>query len=165
MRLFLDTEFNGFGGELISMALVSEDGREWYQIRQLDDEDGLDPWVIEHFIPKLGDKASLSNVEFSLSLQAFLSEFDGCEIMADWPADFEHLCAWMNKMGRSGGWLIPIECTMRLIRGDDTIYPVNPHNALSDARALRDWWIRRIAQRSIEERLSDTAVPHGKELA
>ena len=25
MKLFLDTEFNGFGGKLISMALVPED--------------------------------------------------------------------------------------------------------------------------------------------
>jgi hypothetical protein len=141
MRLFLDTEFAGFEGELISMALVAEDGREWYQVRQLDDEDGLDPWVIEHVMPKLGTQHSLTNKEFSLSLQAFLSNFDGCEIIADWPADFEHLCAWMTGLGASAGGRLPIECTMRLINSGD-ITPETPHNALSDARALRDWYLR-----------------------
>lgn len=29
-RLYLDTEFNGHGGELISLALAAEDGRHWY---------------------------------------------------------------------------------------------------------------------------------------
>lgn len=29
MKFYLDTEFNGFGGELISLALVSEQGHEW----------------------------------------------------------------------------------------------------------------------------------------
>jgi DNA polymerase III epsilon subunit-like protein len=39
---------------------------------------------------------------------------------------------------------------MRLVRGDDTITPENPHNALSDARALRDWFQRK-AQESAQE--------------
>ena len=30
MRYFLDTEFNGFGGALLSLALVPEDGEEFY---------------------------------------------------------------------------------------------------------------------------------------
>ena len=30
MRYFLDTEFNGFGGELLSLALVREDGASIY---------------------------------------------------------------------------------------------------------------------------------------
>ena len=30
MRYFLDTEFNGFGGALLSFALVPEDGGEDY---------------------------------------------------------------------------------------------------------------------------------------
>lgn len=32
MRLYLDTEFNGFGGSLISAALVSTGGHEWYEV-------------------------------------------------------------------------------------------------------------------------------------
>lgn len=32
MRFFIDCEFNEFRGELISMALVAEDGREFYEV-------------------------------------------------------------------------------------------------------------------------------------
>ena len=51
MKLFIDTEFNGFGGELISMAIVAEDGREWYGILPVADK--LVEWVEEHVRPVL----------------------------------------------------------------------------------------------------------------
>jgi hypothetical protein len=148
MRLFLDTEFNEFGGELISMALVSEhEGLEWYQVRKMTSAPG--EWVSKHVIPKL-DKLPLEGYEFRASFAAFISAFDGCEIIADWPADFEHFCALLSGVGAEAGFSIPLECTMRLVRGDDTITPENPHNALSDARALRDWFQRK-AQESAQE--------------
>jgi hypothetical protein len=37
MQLWIDTEFNEYRGALISMALVAEDGREWYGVRFCDD--------------------------------------------------------------------------------------------------------------------------------
>jgi hypothetical protein len=138
MRLFLDTEFNEFGGELISMALVAEDGREWYQVRKIVAAPG--EWVSEHVIPKL-DKLPLEGYEFRASFAAFIGNFNHCEVVADWPADFEHFCALLSGVGMEAGFRNPIECTMRLIRGNDTIAPENPHNALSDARALRDWYM------------------------
>lgn len=137
MLLFLDTEFNEFGGELISMALVAEDGREWYQVRKMTSAPG--EWVSEHVIPKL-DKLPLEGHEFRASFHAFISNFNGAEIIADWPADFEHFCDLLTGIGADAGFSIPLECTMRLIRGGD-IQPENPHNALSDARALRDWYL------------------------
>ncbi len=138
-RLFLDTEFNGFGGELISMALVSDDGREWYQVRKMVTAPG--EWVSINVIPKL-DKLPLESHEFRASFATFIGQFDGCEVIADWPADFEHFCFLLSGVGAEAGYSIPLECTMRLVRGDDTIQPAIPHNALSDARALRDWWVR-----------------------
>jgi hypothetical protein len=36
MKLWIDTEFNEYRGELISLALVAEDGREWYGVRYCD---------------------------------------------------------------------------------------------------------------------------------
>lgn len=139
IRMFLDTEFNGLGGELISMALVSEDGREWYEVRQMATVPG--DWVSEHVLPKL-DKVSVKDNQFHESLMLFLSQFgDGFEVVADWPADFEHMCNVLTEVSSDNGFSIPFECIFRLVRGDDTIAPDNPHNALSDARALRDWWV------------------------
>ncbi len=35
LDIFLDAEFNGFGGDLISIALVCADGQEWYQVAEI----------------------------------------------------------------------------------------------------------------------------------
>ena len=51
MRYFLDTEYNGWGGALLSLALVSEDGEELYLT--LDWEGSLEPWVERHVVPYL----------------------------------------------------------------------------------------------------------------
>lgn len=59
MKIYLDTEFNGLGGELISLALVSEDGREWYESLPLPPL--LDEWVGANVVPLLGDKPPLHN--------------------------------------------------------------------------------------------------------
>ena len=148
MKLFLDCEFNEFGGELISMALVSEDGKhEFYEVLRYPEKPGA--FVAEHVLPKLG-KMAIGEKDFDEELARFQGWEPDCEIYADWPADFEHLCACLSRAGRAQGFSIPIECSMHLIRGDATIAPENPHNALSDARALRDWWQRTHGQ--IEER-------------
>lgn len=142
MKLFLDTEFNGFGGELISLALAAEDGREWYEVAKVPSHPH--PWVKEHVLPYLaidghrGNPIELS--DFQDSFAAFIKQYPNCEVIADWPSDLEHFCRMMTYAGRAGGWRIPVNCTMRLINSGDT-KPEIPHNALSDARALRDWYL------------------------
>ncbi len=51
MRYFLDTEFNGFGGALISLALVSEAGQSLYLIYGAPAVP--DQFVRDHVHPKL----------------------------------------------------------------------------------------------------------------
>lgn len=136
-RLFLDTEFNGLGGELISMALVSDDGQAFYEVASI--PEAIDPFVAEHVIPKL-EKEPIGEQQFDNRLLFFLLKHDGCEIVADWPADFEHLCAAMTRLGKSCNWHNPVQFTMRLVE-TPVLTPANPHNALSDALALRDWWM------------------------
>ena len=51
MRYFLDTEFNGFGGALLSLALVPEDGQEFYVTLECDDP--VFPWVERNVMPYL----------------------------------------------------------------------------------------------------------------
>lgn len=144
--LFLDCEFNGLHGELISIALVSDDGAEWYQTMAVMDR--IDPWVAEHVIPYLTatftaytcERANLNDL--AASLDAFLSNFDDPQIIADWPADFEHFNTLLTIIGANGGFKEAYACTMKLINVPGQLKPEVPHNALSDARALRDWYLK-----------------------
>lgn len=135
-RLYLDTEFNGHGGELISMALASEDEHNWYVEF---DTSGMTihPWVKEHVLP-LFISYPCDMEPARKSLRSYLAEkaaIDGkLEIYADWPADFTHLINMMVGDTFEESWIQP--CSMNLVRV--MTYPENPHNALSDAKALRD---------------------------
>ena len=51
MRYFLDTEYNGWGGALISLALVPDDGEELYLTLAIDDP--ILAWVERHVVPYL----------------------------------------------------------------------------------------------------------------
>ena len=53
MRYFLDTEYNGFGGALMSLALVPEDDaqEEFYTV--LSPPARIEPWVERHVVPYL----------------------------------------------------------------------------------------------------------------
>lgn len=147
MNLYLDTEFNGHGGELISLALAAEDGKHWYCIhpdtwRRRD----ADPWVKEHVLPDAVLKAmprtasffGETAVEFRASLKEYLLTRSGATIWADWPDDFAHLMRLMSGPSYAESFMIP--CTMQLIvtpPGEPK--PEIPHNALSDAIALMKW--------------------------
>ncbi|WP_248324111.1 MULTISPECIES: 3'-5' exoribonuclease [unclassified Caballeronia] len=55
MRLFVDTEFTDFiDCDLISIALVAEDGREFYGERSDYDDSTCTAFVREAVIPQLG---------------------------------------------------------------------------------------------------------------
>lgn len=141
MKIYLDCEFNGFGGELISMALVKETGEEWYRI--LREPRVWNQWVYENVFPVLNGDAAGFDI-FGTDLRDFLETCDGCEFIADHPADFKHLNEMMDIISANNDFIIPIECTMHLIKGSPDIKPEIPHNALSDARALYQWHQGRI---------------------
>jgi hypothetical protein len=138
VNLWLDTEFDGHGGALVSLALAADDGAHWYGI--FDAYCG-DDWVAEHVAPKLyamTPTISGDHQVLRFSLKEYLKAREGCTLWADWPADFEYLLRLMcgNHYGES--FMIP--CTMRLIvtpPGEPK--PEHPHNALSDAIALMEW--------------------------
>jgi hypothetical protein len=155
-RLFLDCEFNGLHGELISMALVSDDHAEWYQT--VATRGRIDPWVVEHVIPYLSatftsyTRERSDHEDLAASLDAFLSNFDNPEIIADWPADFEHFGNLLTIIGANGGFKEAYACTMKLINVPGQLKPEVPHNALSDARALRDWYMASMTEGFIAEK-------------
>lgn len=55
MRYFVDTEHTDDGQhfELISIAVVCEDGREYYAAVEGYDDSAVTPWIAEHVLPKL----------------------------------------------------------------------------------------------------------------
>jgi hypothetical protein len=133
MRLWIDTEFNEFRGELISMALVDEDGREWYEVTYCQSPG---PWVSEHVMPILG-KAPISLIEVQMSLSMFLSRYKDVHIVADWPEDIEHFLRLLI-VGPGMRLDTPL-LTMEVRRDLDNTSATSlvPHNALEDAKALR----------------------------
>lgn len=136
MRLYVDTEFDGFGGDLISMAIVSADGHEWYGIRR--DVKINDPWVREHVAPVLlADKVHCiaHDDEWRYSLHSFLEQFDNPTIIADWYTDLVHFFECFKGPDHSMTFVYPCKAELRLIDKYDS---KTPHNALSDARAIRD---------------------------
>jgi hypothetical protein len=77
------------------------------------------------------------------SLKEYLQAREGATIWADWPADFQHLMEVMCGDHYGQSFMIP--CTMQLIvTPDGEPKPEIPHNALSDAIALRDWHQRMV---------------------
>ncbi len=143
MRYFLDTEFNGYGGALLSLALVPEDGEELYVTLQC--ADAPHTWVERNVIPFLdmvpeGMKAPrLEHIAAAQALGGYLASDPQPEIVADWPEDILHFCALLMT---GPGQMVPIPAlTFRIVPLPGFSTAMNsavPHNALHDARALRD---------------------------
>ena len=143
MRFFLDCEFNSMGGELISMALVADDGSWWYTAVPVGAI--IDPWVAEHVIPVL-DITPIPYEFMQSTLEAFLSKFDTAHIVADWPDDI----AYFSKALITGpGTRIDTPpLTMEVLRIDAP--SARPHNALWDARGIREFVLKQEAEASAE---------------
>ncbi len=128
MNIAIDCEWNGYRGELISMALVAESGEEFYEA--LECESPV-KWVAENVIPVLG-KDPVKLDKFRQKLGEYLSKYNIIHIMADWPEDIERFC---NILITGPGYRIDTPpTTMQIIRidcGSD-----KPHNALHDARGI-----------------------------
>ena len=133
MTLYLDTEFNGHGGELISLALVSDKSGEFYSV--LPAPEKWDDWCLKHVVPFL-EQASEPENEFRMRLRHFLEKHSGEEIIADWPDDFVHLMQALSGPSYDQSYMLPV--SMRLVVSGD-VQPEVPHNALSDAKALMYW--------------------------
>jgi len=131
MRLFIDCEFDGGGGDLISLALVAEDGREFYEVLPCH---GPTPWVAKNVMPILG-KEPISLLDLQSRLHVFLAQFDAVEIVADHPADIHYFCEALI-LDTMGTWIPTPPLTLRIephVNYESAI----PHNALEDARAIK----------------------------
>ena len=138
MKLFLDCEFTNFQGHLISMALVSENGDEFYEVVNFSYID-CHPWVMENVVPIL-NKDKIPYEEFQIKLSKFLRKFDEIEVIADWPEDFYHFT--MALLTGPGQMMEIPKMSMHLERRLDYISSL-PHNALNDAQAIKAGYLKK----------------------
>ena len=146
MRLFLDTEFNGFGGKLISMALVPEDKTKPEFYKELHITEQLEPWVRENVVPHL-ILPPMGYGEFQNALANYLWNVGESIIIADWPDDIRYFC---ESLITGPGQMINLMNNVKFELDFGIEYEsLVPHNALHDARAIRDFYMKR------EERLKE----------
>ena len=143
MRYFLDTEYNGIGGALLSLALVPDDGEELYLTFKTDEP--LVEWVERHVLPYLDSVPEqlvcprLSRSDAAQALERYLQGDEDPVIIADWPEDIAQFC---DLMVTGPGDMVELrDTTFRLVPLSGFSTAANskvPHNALHDARSLRD---------------------------
>lgn len=143
----IDTEFDGFGGDLLSLALVREDGESLYLIYP-QPKKYRDSWVAEHVAPILwsipspipGMVYEVKNTkEGARKLHSFLKDDNEIQIVADWPDDISYFC---KSIITGPGLMIGLNSIVfELCRVD--AYPTKlkgaiQHNAWWDAKALME---------------------------
>lgn len=142
MNYYLDTEFNGYEGALISMALVKEDGDSLYMIFEKPYK--IDDWVAENVMPILQDVPPdiwIAHIDFNAAAPLIWRFMHGDEspiIHADWPDDIRHFC---DSVITGPGKMVPIPSLQFQVHRVDA-YPTDlpgafQHNAWWDAMALR----------------------------
>jgi len=137
---FLDTEFDGFNGPLISLALVplETSGQELY-LRTI--HEATDPWVKEHVMSVIGNVKPHQDNAIARTILTFLdfNQPPKVKIIADWPDDFSYLMkAVITGPGKMPSFkpLLGMVLDLSLTTEHSQV----PHNALWDARAMRDDW-------------------------
>lgn len=142
MIYYLDCEFNGFGGELMSLALVREDGEALYLLYER--PANMDPWVaanvwpIMRSIPPGYAVHRVDQITGAWAISEFLKRDPRPYIITDWPDDVRYFCAAVI-IGPGQMTSIP-SLRFEVVRQD--AYPTGlknavQHNALWDALALR----------------------------
>lgn len=157
MKLFLDCEFSQLNPDtkLISLALVSEAGHEYYV--ELTDTylvGDCGDFVILNVLPQLNLAAhGQTLVEAQTSLLAFLSHLEGpleiCSDAPDWDWDLFCQLAYVNYRWPANVANSPTNLILlfRHFEADDigdVTLPELPHHALLDALVLADLY-RRLA--------------------
>ncbi|PZQ23137.1 MAG: hypothetical protein DI569_05820 [Sphingopyxis macrogoltabida] len=154
MRYYLDAEFNGFGGALISIGLAPEnDSRPpFYGAVSCPDPT---PWVAAHVLPVL-EAAPTTYVELQDAFADYLAADGEAILVADWPEDIVHAARLLvTDDGRRlilsavGFQLAPV------VNFSSAELSAVPHNAYHDAVALRTFCMAR--QATAQERCAAPA--------
>ncbi|MBB3034216.1 hypothetical protein [Alteriqipengyuania lutimaris] len=135
MRYYIDTEFNGTDGQLLSLALVRQDGAHFYEV--LHAHELIVPWVREHVVPHF-DREPVTRLQAVKKMQKFLRKDDGPHVfIADWPEDLVHFNRMLLRDQGKRNDPFRYACLLLSLPGFDTAgASAVPHNALADAQAL-----------------------------
>jgi hypothetical protein len=144
VRYFIDCEFDGHNGALLSMAIVPETGASLHISTR---ERATDLWVIENVIPVMGqhqgsiDCVCETNYVGPL-LKKFLSGDDDITIISDSPVDIYRFCRALST-GEDYEWASSNFSTLKFEVHNVDCYPTTlkyavQHNAWWDAMALRE---------------------------
>ena len=142
MRYFLDVEFNGFCGELISLALVPEaqDAAPFYEAIACETPTA---WVAEHVLPVL-QTIPVSRSAMASRFAEYLGDDENPVLIADWPEDIAH-AAMVMVIAPGRRVALDRICfeMMDPLGFDAAALSKVPHNAYHDAVALRDYVLAR----------------------
>lgn len=135
MKYYLDTEFDGWKGCLLSMALVREDGEARYWV--LVNNEPTEEWVLENVEPHIHKGPAVlvcSEADLSREIYRFLKKDEDIEICCDWPDDIKYFCdVIVFGPGKCRG-LKRVRFTFDRTLGDYSSKV--PHNAYYDAVAM-----------------------------
>lgn len=142
-RFYVDCEFDGHNGPLLSIALVREDGNGIH-IRTT--ENACDPWILENVVPLMESHSAQHSAHIGLLgvgplLMGFIGECKCPTIIADSPVDIGRFCRALST-DHNGEWASTNYPGMRFEVHNIDCYPTNlpgavQHNAWWDAMALR----------------------------
>lgn len=151
-RYFIDTEFleDGTTIELVSVGVVSEDGREYYAVSTDFDAGAAIPWVQEHVLPQLpppSDRVWKSNNVIREELLAFLTADGRDPETWAWYGDYDHvvICQLWGTMPELPRAMPRFTRELRqewdlLGRPALPDQPTGRHHALEDARHNARIW-------------------------
>jgi len=144
-RFYIDCEFDGHGGQLLSMAAVREDGPSIYLCIP-DQPEALEPWVAEHVWPLVHLRLPIGRTvvyreDFGHFLKSFIWPCQHPVIIADSPVDIGRFCSVISTRD-DGGWLPSGYPRLTFEVHNVDCYPTDlpgavQHNAWWDAMALR----------------------------
>jgi len=142
VNIFLDCEFNSFGGKLLSLAMIDDADTYFYEIIHYDNIK-YDPWVSENVLPIMKtdpitgkSKDPIPFQVFQHKLYEYLNPYYPANIICDWPDDIKYLC---ETLMTGPGIMIPLnELNFYMSRSLGTSGAKPQHNALADAIAIRD---------------------------
>lgn len=147
MRFFIDTEFveDGKTIDLLSIAIVCEDGREYYAEPSEADRERAGPWVRQHVLPLLKGPVK-SRKTISDEVLIFLRSGPTKAELWGWYSAYDHvaLCQLWGPMVSLPNGIPMFTNDLRTFADNESkriALPPKPeisHHAIEDARWLRD---------------------------